>query len=306
MNKEIFEPFELCFKALKFSGLGLRKEQSKDYTFIGYFCHSILYTLLIVGLLNGVVSDYGNLSAFVFDVGLTTTVLVIIVKAGNYLLKAEQIQESVKLFHEILKLSDDGKSKKRDKLMKPIRFGFKFYKTLLFFAFLNSISSFFLPFFTHKLPFPLKVPFGITDGPAGFWITSVILLVYSIPTGFLNVTLDSLPFIFMSYATGLIEDLAEIIEESGRKDEVNEDQRATNSQQKPEYNANPDLIKCVEIHKKIKEFVSEIQRLFSFPIWVHATASSGILCSFVFSLSTVSFSFFYLFFRKFLQFKINR
>ena len=88
------------------------------------------------------------------------------------------------------------------------------------------------------------------------------------------VALDMLPVFFMSAANGLLEELSE------RLSRIGENQQNIQKDLK-------ELLKCIEIHLKIKHFTKATGDMFSTTILIQGLLSSILLCSTAFSLSLV-------------------
>lgn len=82
-------------------------------------------------------------------------------------------------------------------------------------------------------------------------------------------TLDMIPVIFMSFATGLIEELSESLLDIGKGN--NKMKLTMPGKVKME----TELNKCVCIHKRIKSYEIEIEGLFSVAIFLQ-----GFVCRF--------------------------
>jgi hypothetical protein len=112
-----------------------------------------------------------------------------------------------------------------------------------------------------------------------------------------NLSLDCLPVIFMSYIVALLRELSRRLEKIGTEKEENID---LSSKQIPKKTSSKDmekhhlkeLIVCVGMHLKIKKITTDMEKIFSITILVQGLMSSVIFCMTVYLLSKVScFSF---------------
>jgi hypothetical protein len=104
--------------------------------------------------------------------------------------------------------------------------------------------------------------------------------------------LGILPAIFMSFAVGLLNELAARLSEIGKIDAGTEFDGPGNMnkylrERIKNYKTRKELVKCIEIHQKIKEFVKEIKESFAVAIFIQGLMSSVILCSTVFVITIV-------------------
>lgn len=129
------------------------------------------------------------------------------------------------------------------------------------------------------MPYKAWFPFDTKHSEFGFYAASIFELVDSPIVASLDFALDILPVIFMSFATGLLDEL------SGRLDKIGTKsiREHTNENLYEE-----EIVGYVKIHLKIKEYIIGIQDIFSTIILVQGILSSLILCDCAFTMSTVS------------------
>lgn len=95
----------------------------------------------------------------------------------------------------------------------------------------------------------------------------------------IDITLTCLPVIFMGYAVALLEELSKRLTKIGELVKTHEG---------IEDNAwLTELVECVNLHLKIKEFTRNIEKHFSTIILVQGLMSSIIFCTSIYILSTV-------------------
>jgi hypothetical protein len=151
-----------------------------------------------------------------------------------------------------------------------------------------------IPFFAHELAYKIWIPRETEQDSLIFWTASAYLVFISFFVSSNGTGLDILPVIFMSFAIGLINELEERLSEFGKGMEVVKTQNGPVTSRKklikPLQEARKrEMIKCIEIHLKIKEFTDQIHENFSMAILIQGFMSSIILCMGLFALSVVSF-----------------
>jgi flagellar biosynthesis protein FlhB len=219
-----------------------------------------------------------NLVELTDSLSLAITVLAVVFKTLNFLIKIQAILKSVETLKKLLELSaPKDKMDNRKMLRSQVQFGYKVFKVFLATALFSTLSAFLTPILSHRLAFKLWFPFGTdTEGSEiGFWVASVWLMFNSPFLCSLDAVLDILPVIFMTFGIGLIDELSERLEKISQLKDSNIDNHK-------------ELKNCIEIHTKICEFVVEIKENFSAAILIQGILSAAILCGSVFTMSVVS------------------
>jgi hypothetical protein len=299
MDAELYKPFKLCLKILKTLGIWHDGTQTWTYFLVGHLMHFVAFGVFFVGLLVSVCNEKENLVTVVDVIMLLASYSSLVVKTASFYWKINKIKKNLDVLDAMLKFSAEDQSTSREILKRRVDFGFKVFKAFLISAFMTCTFAAFVPIFTHELPYKLWFPFDTENSFIGFWIASVFLIVYSFVAGFIDMSLDMLPVIFITFAIGSVEELTDRISRIGeeskpRKAKPGADMKAGSSKSinKPsEKQAAKDLVKCIEIQQKIKEFTKEIQQNFSLPIFAQELMSSVILCSNAFTLSLVCIDF---------------
>lgn len=128
----------------------------------------------------------------------------------------------------------------------------------------------------------------MVDYKTNDWVFAIILVFEAccniLPA--LNTALDILPVIFMCFAVGFIDELSDRLKAIGCNSEKKS--LIKNFEQSDELK---ELLKCIEVHQAIKSYILDIQNYFATVIMVQGVMSSIILCTTVFTMSLVSFSF---------------
>lgn len=206
---------------------------------------------------------------FIDAIGLPVTFVAMMFKWINFFYKIKSIKLSLKTLTSLLTFSADERWKSRDHVKVRVDFGYKIYKAFWFTAFITCSSGIFVPF--------VWFPFDTENTEFGFWIAALCQVFNSFVIGFIDVAVDILPVIFIAFATGLVDELADRLSEIGYSNEHLKTQDFEN-----------EFIKCIEIHKQIKFFINEIHVNFATVIFLQGLLSSIILCTCAFTMSTVS------------------
>jgi 7tm Odorant receptor len=291
MNVELFKPFKLIFSVFKVTGMWQDGNQSWTYFILGYFAHFLFFELCLLGELLYVFNTE-NLEDLVEGIGMTFTYISAIFRCWNFFYKLKLIKNSVDTLTALLEFSADERWKFRDHVKSQVAFGLKVYKAFWVSAYITCIFSSLVPFISHQLPYKVWFPFDTENSEIGFWIASTFLICNAFTVSVVDISLDTLPVIFLTFSIGLTNELSERLSEIGRSDNKvrgSNDQQDLNSKSVSIENVEmtKELIKCIEIHKKIKEFVNEIQENFSTVILIQGFFSALILCTGAFSMSTV-------------------
>lgn len=276
MDAELFKPFKLCFFLFKSLGTWQDGNQSWIYFILGYSIHFIgIFVYMIFQFIYALKSS--NLVEFTDAICLTITNLAVTCKCLNFFVKIKAILKSVETLKKLLELSEPKeKANKRNLLRLQVTFGYKVFKVFWTTALVTSLSAIISPIFFHRLAFKVWFPFDTDESEIGFWSASIFMMFTSPFLSSLDVALDILPVIFMTFAIGLIDELSERLEKVSSHNQSDSD-------------SFKELKICIEIHKNILEHVREIKENFSTTVLYQGILSAGIICTSVFTISVVSF-----------------
>jgi hypothetical protein len=141
----------------------------------------------------------------------------------------------------------------------------------------------------HQLPYPIWFPFNTEYGGYGFWCASVILIGNSFLVVSICCTLNILPIIFMSFAIGLIKELQVRIKDIEKCNKnIYHGPKNLKTRKKLQKLSLEKLVQCVEMHKKIRKLVEDIQDNFAIVFFSQGLMCVLILCKIAFVMSTVS------------------
>lgn len=283
MDSELFKPFKLCFWVFKSAGMWQDGNQSWTYFIAGYLVHFVLIDIyLVCQFIYAFKAE--NLIDLVDALGLTTTYLSEICKCINFFAKLKLIKKLLETLEALLKFSADERFANRNHVRVQVAFSLKVYKMFWFSAFMTCCSGAFVPIFSHQMPYKVWFPFNTEYSSTGFWIASYYLVLNSFYVSAVDMALDILPVIFISFAIGLIDELSDRLAQVGNIQAL---MKVRNSQKCEQQNIQ-ELINCIKIHKKITEFVGEIRSNFAVVIFAQGLMSSIILCTSAFTMSVVS------------------
>lgn len=184
----------------------------------------------------------------------------------------QTIKKSLQSLEKLLVFSADVRFKNRDHVRAPAKTIYKVYKMYGLSAMLTVTSGAFVPIFSHKHHTKIWFPFNTETG-FNFWFSSYYLVAISYYVSAICIALDVLQVIFICFAIGLISALSVRMKMIGKIEEAAKVE---------------ELIKCIKIHKKIVQYIKEINANFSSAIFIQGLLSSIILCASAFTISTVS------------------
>lgn len=293
MDSELLKPFKLCFRVFKAAGMWQDGKQSWAYFFLGYLAHIVLIELYLVRQLI-YVFQAEDLTDMADAVVLTSTYFSDALKGLVLVLNLKEIKNLVEALDNLLTFSDHDRFNERRHVRERVPFSFRIYKLHWSSAIVYCSSSIFVPIFSHRIPYKVWFPFSTEYNSISFWFASYFTVVDAFYASAIGASLDLLPVIFISFAIGLIEDLVERLSQIGSSLKKNciemkrapthlgEDQLFRNKENVRE------LIKCIEVHKRIKDVVRDIQSIFSFSIIAQGLMSIIVLCNGAFTITVVS------------------
>lgn len=274
MDSELYRPFEVCFKIFKVCGMWQDGNQSWAYFFLGYSAHIFFLDIYLISIfIYAFQTD--NLIDFTEAFGLGVINLAMFFKCVNFFIRIKSVMKSLESLKSLLELSAPRNFNSSRSLLKTqVNFGYKVFKIFYAVIVVTCVSGIFPPFLEHKLPHQIWFPFDRSKSEIAFWTSSILTISISPYIGSLDMAIDMLPVIFMTFAIGLIDELSE---------------RLGNLEQKTEMiSEDKELIKCIQIHQGIIDYVKGIQNNFSSVILIQGVLGSIMLCLCSFTVSTVS------------------
>ena len=285
--------FYIPFKVFKVLGIW----QQKSSTWI-YFIYGLLFRFLFIDLFAVLMilylfhfEDFEGLSDCL---SMSFTMLAGSLKTYNLMFKLASILTLVRSLDELIKLIEWDKNKSHKIIKKRVDKGRLVYKIFCSVAIANCTFGAFIPIFNwgeRKLAYRMYFPMIDYKNNDWMFIAAGIYQLGPIFTGLLDVTLDMLPVFFMCYAIGLIEELANRLENIGchKVNNISKKEKSLQSiERSPSSDDLNELLKCIDIHLQIKKFTADIENYFATIIMVQGVMSSIILCTTVVMMLMVS------------------
>jgi hypothetical protein len=271
MDVELFKPFKLILITLKVTGMWQDSNQSWIYFIAGHSFRFLVveYTFAIILCTTFNEQNKQEVTKSVFFLAV---LLILTMKCWNFLFKIKRIQECFQSLLDLLDFTADERFKSRNHVKRRVKNSFKLYKALWFRVYSNTFTGFVVGIAIHELPVKAWFPFYTEYNKIGFWIALLYWTIVPLAIGAIGVTLDMLPLIFMTFATGIIDEFCERLSQIGELQESVDDE----------------LIKCIEIHKNIKKFIGDVSANFSAAVIVQNFGHSIVVCANSYTVSKVS------------------
>lgn len=266
MEAELFKPLNLCFWVLKVCGMWQDGKQTWKYFFLGYLFRFLVIELFLIGQVL-YMADEKIFSELIKTLSFFVLYFTMWTKSVNFLARIQKILKSVENLKELLDFSRRDPPRTRDNIRKRTQLIFNLFRIFLCIVVIATFRNLMMAIITRKMPINVWYPFSTENFDIGFWIGSLYMVAVIYIGSSISVTFEVFPVIFISFAIGLVEELADRL--SGVED-------------------NDELIKCIKIHLKIKEFIKEVQDSFELVLLIQGFTSSTSICLCVFSLSIVS------------------
>jgi hypothetical protein len=196
-------------------------------------------------------------------------------------------------------------TKNSKKLKKRVRQIDRIFKINLAVIITTCFLNYVLTFVVHRLPLKMWAPWTHDDDNGIiFWLTASYQLVDLSIAAPAMLIMDTLPIFFMTYATGLIEELTCCLENVSIEPQKKIEKKRSGNEPGPSHGKTiikvqpivpredeplKALQKLIPIHVKIKTFVLDIQDLFGTIFFLQEFMSISILCTTAFALTLVSF-----------------
>lgn len=279
MDKELYQPFKTCFRIIKTIGMWHDGKQSWIYFICGYLAYFIYLQCYMIGMFTYAFQAV-DLIDFTEAIGLAFTALALAFKTMNFLMKISRIVALVESLKVLLEFSSSGLNENNRELLRlPIRFCYKCFIVFWTTGISTCVAGIIPVIFSHRMPYKVWFPFDTTNSEFGFYAACVFELVVGPIVASLDCAFDIMPVIFISFATGLLHELSSRLDRIGTK---------IIRKPKDEKLDEEEIVKCIQIHLKIKEYVADIQEMFSTVIQIQGILSTIILCACALTMSTVS------------------
>jgi hypothetical protein len=285
MDAELSKPIEYCFFVFQKLGMWKDGNQTRKYFFRGYLFHFLIVYLHIIRIII-YIAIAGDSNELFEAIGFLIAGVGIAFRCINFIIKLNDIKKLVESLNELLKFS--AGIKERKEIQKNVDLVFRIYIVFWFFGLSPCVNAIYSSIKHHQLAFKIWMPF--IDTEMRFWFHSIIMIFHSFFIATIAVSLIILPVAFMSFAVGFINELNCRVIELGN---VREDKNVAGTSKiiivRPSIESNKqELIRCIEMHLKIKKLAADIQEIYIISILFQGLKSSAILCALVYSMSNVS------------------
>jgi 7tm Odorant receptor len=205
------EPFDKIIKLLEMFGLWLDKSSSKCLIAVAVLLHVALNDLIVIfGIIYIVnVRTVEDLSD---AVGVIPLMLISCIRTIHFAGNKNRIESMMKDMKELIEEDSWIENQNGSKLKKRIIKIGKIYKIFFASAMAEMIIGSLNPFFTHKLTIKMWIPYDYSNNETLFWLTVAyhnIAGYYIVP---ITIMTEIVPIYFMSYLTGIIEELSKRME----------------------------------------------------------------------------------------------
>lgn len=269
--------FKVLIRILRIGGSWPEKDSSKAQLLLAFIVHFLLLDLATVLCLVKVLLS-GDLEDISEAINLLLTYVMVFLKSINILWKMNDV---LHLFDTIKNLMNQVEAKGNKTFEYQVLRSQKLFRVYYATALLSVAASVSQPFFTGKLAVKMWFPYNAERDVVSLYPTAVFQMFSSFHNCSLCIALDMIPIFFMSYVVGFIEILRNNLEQIGASESIN----CSVLNQAQELKT---LVKCVDVHIKIKRIVVEIEELFSGVLMAQGIMSVIILCTTSFSMTVVS------------------
>lgn len=271
---DVFLPFKIPIKILTIMGLWQEKGTSWIYRFYGWSMHLILVeTFLLCQLMY--VTMYESPEELSDCLSLLFTYVGFFIKSINLIYKINDLKDLLQMLGELEKLSEVDKTLERTMLQKEVSRVYKYFKGLWFSNLASCFIASLVPIYYGpllKTPFTMWTPFD-QKNIYGFLITCIYQIINVFCACSIVISMDILPLFCFNIGSGFIKELG-----------VRLSKITTHNPQLTDDDHLKELLKCIEIHQKIKEFAMKTQFIFSPMILVQGFISTIIMCTTSFTL----------------------
>jgi len=277
MDSKFFITLEILFKILKISGMWIDKSATKANFIFGLLMHLfgidlyLLFQLLYI-------SEITTVLEFSDHFGIMFIYVLIWFRSFFIMFRTQEIIALKIELEELIAFCENTKIPLRSKLQARTDQILKVLKNcLILMVFICAMETLGLmlnvingpPYILRPI---LWFPFDYENSLFCFGCLGTYQVASVALYGSVNLANDIMPSFFFNTTAGLLEELndrIEMLKENGNMRE---------------------LEKCIEIHIKIRNFVTNAEKFYSPIFFIHGLLLLIILCTTAFSLSTVSFS----------------
>lgn len=267
MDVDLLKPLDQCFEIWKFIGFYNDGKQSWKRSILGFLFFMTMTPVVAIGEIIRL-RNSKNFEEAVEALSIVIPTLIFILQIINIQKQLASLIPMKNKIEEIFAFSQE-KRFKNQKLQQKIRIVLRILQIFIGNCYLITIMI------TCSLVIFKTNPynaFGVRyeDSPFKFYLSGVHLVVTSLHANLVITFVNLLPIIYMSYASGFLEELADRFQTIGTEPDYDKDE----------------LVKCIKIHRLIIEFVKEIKSNFGFLIFCQCVLSQLIISLIIFNSST--------------------
>lgn len=299
---DYFLPFKLASKIIKALGFWHDENSSMLYRVYGIVFHLTVIEFLWILQVVYLFTMADNVKDISFVLGGLITFTAISSKTLTFMYQLPKIKKLLQMLEELHHLTQNEQNSEKIKLKYQVTGILKVYKTFLSICVLTALPGLYTLIFNYhprEIPYKLWIPVDYKHND--FWFIGVAIYLISGPalSALIEATLDTFPVMFISFGTGLLEELCERINNIVTDiDDINEQpgpshnkltkfQKVVRREQTQKKHLK-ELLKCIEIHQEIQKFLTHTSEIFSTMIFVQGMCCSINMCTTAFQLSMVN------------------
>lgn len=261
MDETLFKPYQFFVKLASAIGLSKRSEKSLRNVILSNLCWMCSVGLNYLGVICNIIK-INSISYLVDWMIMFLHLSLYFIKFANLAWQSYPLTEMHAELKELCDFTFDERFKNRHHIKKETKMMMKIVKqylansSVILLVTLISIICF------KKLTFNI---FSVEHekNAIAFWIVSLQLVVASFYGNLAITVFNMTPLMLLSYAVGIINELSERLQFICLSDEFDYDE----------------IVKCVQIHQKIKAFVLKIQKHFGM-VWLFQILLSNVVICF--------------------------
>lgn len=290
--------FKLPIRIVKSLGLWQDENSSWLYRFYGLLFHLVCIDLYVFMQIIYLIFMFEDVKDFSHVLGGVVIYIVIVLKTSNFMYKLKEIKMLIVMMEKLIDFTANG-CKQRPLLQKQVLRDHKVFKIFL----ANCVISAWLAIIVilvyhqeHRLPYKTWAPVDYHNNKYWYWVLAFYQIFCPTCGACIVATLDMLPVFFICIATGLINELCQRISSIGANEiqlimepptELQIKFLLLSEQTRIEEQHLKELLNCIEIHKKIKQFTTKSGEIFSTMIFAQGVSSAINMCTAAFQLSLV-------------------
>jgi 7tm Odorant receptor len=205
------DPFDKIMKILKMSQLLLHKSSSKCLIAVAFLLHFILNDIsMIFGIIN--IFNVQTIEELSEGVGVIPLQFIACIRTIHFVCNKNRIQSMMKDVKELIEKDSWIAKQNGSELKKRVRQVVKVYKIFFATAIAEVIIGSLVPLFTHQIPLKMWFPYDYSKSEVLFWLTVAYQNIIGYCVVPITIVTEIIPIFFMSYLTGIIEELSDRIE----------------------------------------------------------------------------------------------